>query len=242
MLSRLGATSAAELSATLGADLTASDRQELLHDFDIGRAGLSFYFNVKLSAWHLKPLSVFSLGHPDPHVARREAGNLLQEVAWPPVPQLHGVSREAMQDFHDGTPLTAPQLSSLRDFILCLQLTPTSERQAEGQHAKTHLRGLVRRHHSEYFQSYGLRAAAMQVSCGPPDDTHKRRARAKGRQEQPIKTHLPLLTEQNAQNFLLGDLFYWDIGLTFFCQPSSHSSVQAWPRNSNSACPEGSKS
>ena len=38
-----------------------------------------------------------------------------------------------------------------------LRFIPTCEYQAEGQHAKTHKRGLGRHNHTEQYQSYGLR-------------------------------------------------------------------------------------
>ena len=70
---------------------------------------------------------------------------------------MRGELREQCELWLAGTELFSPDLIDLARFLGKLAFIPTSERQIEAQHAKTHKRGLGRHNHGEVFQSYGLR-------------------------------------------------------------------------------------
>ena len=164
MLALLTHTCLADLVASFDPQLLPHQRHELLQDFNIARAHLAFYFSIKLAAWRLSPLRVCALGHHDIAVARECARRLLEDPDWNHVPQLQRVSRTSLQHFADGGSLTDIGVEDLRDFCISLRIIPTSERRAEGQHARVHGRGLARPHHSAFFQSYNLRGPSMEVT------------------------------------------------------------------------------
>jgi hypothetical protein len=163
---------AAAMMLSLPADISAQERTALLKEYDAGASHVTFYFVLKLSHFGETPWLLFQLAHHDStvaHAALREclASNdqhpCMQRFRSPPL-------REQALQWVEGADLFAPQLKDLCCFVAKMRFAMTSERSAEGQHAKTMVQGRGKPLHSVTYQSYHLRVHEMQAAVRAQPD------------------------------------------------------------------------
>ena len=163
---QLADSSVAHFVASLPRSLGEAERRQLLQEFNVARAHLFFYFSVKLADWSCFPLRAFRVANSNAEIAKEELRKILElprDFTCPQLDTLRGQLRHQGERWLQGAELTADELRELRGYLAGLRLTPTCERRGEGQHAKSHHRGLGRGHHTEQFQSYGLRSGEIEA-------------------------------------------------------------------------------
>jgi len=145
--------------------LTAAERRELLEEFDLARAQVLFYMTAKTSYLTEEPWRVLQCAHTDRELSHRAIRRALHSRRPRPITRkLRGELRPECELYLNGTDLGSPDVKMLACLLGAFRIFPISERSIEGQHAKTHKRGLGRHNHTEHCMSLGLRAPELQAS------------------------------------------------------------------------------
>ena len=164
-------TTVAQVMLRLPHNVSEQQRHSLVAEFNAGANHLCFFFVLKLAHMGNAPAVLWCLPHSDVQVAHGALRLVLGMPELSDHPRVRRLQQPPLRDLatlwleHGTEHVFLPRMAPLATYIGELRFSSCNERPGEGQHAKTHRRGLGKPNHTEQYQSLNLRLPEMEGAC-----------------------------------------------------------------------------